>query len=117
MAEERKTVQALTVRASWSPSPAMGIAALNAIFNEDENSKFDDAPLKLDITGGNLKLRKSFKAEFTDLAKGAEINRRIAELKGRLEDRGTVHDFTVTAGAVPMADAEVVTLPPAEDSD
>ena len=96
-APRRKTEQAMKISASWTPDEqaASGIAA------ETFGVR---SPLR--IIGGRLTLNAAIALDMTDPAQAARVAARVKELHRELEAIGTLHSFTVAAGAVPVGEAE-----------
>lgn len=91
----RKTVQAIKVSATWTPSDMGARVIRSGIFG-------DKSPLH--VRGGRLTINAAIAIDMTDPSQAARVAARVQELKRELEAIGTLHSFSTQAGAVP-ADA------------
>lgn len=102
----KKTEQAMKVAASWTPDEKTAKAMM---------IKAHGAKTPMAVSGGRLSIRAAVATDFADPKSTAAASARIEELKKELEGTGTIHGFTVTAGAVPLGTAEKTILPPVEE--
>lgn len=99
----QKTTQAIKIAASWTPNEAEAAGMIADVFGPGSGIK---------VSGGRLALRHAVKTDFADPTHAVRVSERIAQIKAELEEKGTLHGFTATAGAVPVGEAEV--LPPSK---
>jgi hypothetical protein len=100
-APRRKTVQALKVLASWTPTDATALVMTTGVFAETP-------AWGVRFSSGRLSLRAAFLARYEDAEYTARVSAAIASLKAELGERGILHDFTIVAGAVDPGETVVV---------
>jgi len=96
-----KTVQALKISASWSPTPAIAAKMIAAALGKTDAKG-------VTFYGGRLSVKHAIKIDFSDPSQATRVSGRVAEIKAALESAGHVHGFTTTAGAVPVDEVEVL---------
>lgn len=101
-----KTIQALKVRAALTLSDSAKTGISKAIFAKDFRAL-------LSLTSGKLKINYAIAARFDDPAYMARASDRIAEIKAALSSLGTLDEFAITAGSVPLGTAEILADLPA----
>jgi hypothetical protein len=99
-----KTVQAMKISASWTPRSDAARQMTEAAFGSA-------AAAGMKIHGGRLALRHAIKSDFTNPAFADRFSKRVAQITEHLESAGELHSITITAGAVLVADAEVLDEP------
>lgn len=108
-----KTVQALKILASWTPNAEIAAGMMTASFNETDAGR-------VRFSSGRMVLKHAIKIDFSDPANAGKVSERVSQIKAALAERGELHDFRTTAGAVPASDAEELELqaaPPADKPD
>lgn len=105
----RKTVQAIKISATWTPSEMGARALRSAVFG-------DASPLH--VRGGRLTINAAIAIDMTDPSQAAQVASRVQELRRELEAKGTVHSFITQAGAVPVDAVEHLPMhPPQQDEE
>ena len=104
-----KTIQALKISATLILNGGARTASHDALF-------MDSKAEGIGIAGAKLKLNHAIVARFDDPAHSARVTDRIAEIKAALAAKGELDDWRVTAGAVPVGDAEVLPDEPADEA-
>lgn len=97
----KKTVQAMKATATWTPRDSLSGAIIAAC---------GMLPSDIRIAGGRLRLTAAVLAQHDNMERVAANAEWLAGLKAGLEEVGTIHTWSVTAGAV--AKDEVVDLMP-----
>lgn len=88
---DKKTVQATKVSASWTPLPPASEAMVEVL----------RLPVGTSIAGGRIRITMALAADHSSTERVMENARYLEVLKTDLEARGTIHSWTVSAGAVP----------------
>lgn len=96
-----KTIQALKISATVDLKPGSMHAIETPLIG---NTKAAGAA----IASAKLRFVHAFAARHDDPAYQARVTERIASIKAALADIGTIATWHVTAGAVPVAEAEVL---------
>lgn len=102
-----KTVQALKISASWTPTPAIAAKMVAAALGKSDAKG-------VTFSGGRLSVKHSIKIDFSDPSQATRVSGRVAEIKSALESAGHLHGFTTTAGAVPVEEVETLPEPKEE---
>lgn len=102
-----KTVQALKISASWTPTPAIAAKMIAAALGKSDAKG-------VTFHGGRLSVKHAIKIDFSDPTQATRVSGRVAEIKAALEGNGQVHGFITTAGAVPVEEAETLPEPKEE---
>lgn len=95
MNQQRKTVQAIKISASWTPLEQTAFGMAEAAFGAM------GGPGGLRIEGGRILIRHAIAVDMANPEHYALVSRRIKQISNELNHTGTVHSFTTVAGAVP----------------
>jgi len=101
-----KTIQALKITALVALSLGKRQAAATALFE-------DSAAEGVFIAGAKLRVYHAIVARYDDPTYSVRVTERIAQIKAALAENGEIEAWNVVAGAVPIADAEVLPDVPA----
>lgn len=103
-----KTVQALKITAL--------VAVAEGKRQSLTTTLFEDSPAEgVTLSVAKLRIHHAIVAKYDDPAHSARVTDRIAAIKGALSEVGAIESWNVVAGAVPVADAEVLPEPAAAE--